>query len=361
MRVLIVDDSIHKIDDLSKYINDIYPLTLIDTAESISNALQIINEKEFVYNLIVIDQYLPIRNGEIPTPDGGQKLLFEINRTLNSKIPNYVLGFSQYDDSDINFSNIWKVITYKPDTSDWKDSFLEILKHISNTKFIEKPLEIIPTVFLEGLTDKFYLTEAMKIYFPDKLEKLNFVSQKCAGANWVASQLVVWSHTMSKNESGDYIKCIGLFDNDEAGKKAKTSLETKIISENQKKTCKAFLLKPKYNNDILEFYKKGCQIEIEIESLFNREILELANSKNLLEYRNPTFIENPKDWKQHEITSIDYIKMQEIKIDNLIYLKKVKKIKKEDFQKIIFQEKENSDLMINFRFLLEDILTELNI
>ncbi|MGV0948235.1 hypothetical protein ACTS93_14015 [Empedobacter falsenii] len=45
MKVLIVDDSIHKIDILSEFINNHSPNSYIDTAESISNALKTISNK----------------------------------------------------------------------------------------------------------------------------------------------------------------------------------------------------------------------------------------------------------------------------------------------------------------------------
>lgn len=72
MRVLIVDDSLDKITALSELINELVPNVLIETAENISNAITLLHKEE-IYNLAVIDLFLPIRSGEAPIHNGGGK------------------------------------------------------------------------------------------------------------------------------------------------------------------------------------------------------------------------------------------------------------------------------------------------
>ncbi|KUJ51738.1 response regulator [Chryseobacterium sp. JAH] len=360
MKVLIVDDSFDKINVLSDYINKHSPGSFIDTAESISNAIQVIRDKPIIYNLIIIDQYLPLRNNENPIPDGGKKLLADIYRNLKTKIPNYIIGFSQYENEDFEFSKIWKVIKFSSSSDDWKLPMSELLNHIKNNNFNNDKEIINATVFVEGLTDKFYLDQTINYYFPHLVDKITIKTQSSAGSNWVVHQIAAWSHSMFKDQSGRYIKCVGILDNDESGRKAKNDLDSKVFSENQKLTFKCLLLNQKYNPNILEFYKRKCKIEIDIESLFNLEIIKDADEKNFLEHRKNIFIENPSDWDPYENSIKDYIAEKKFDQDSLKYLKKVKSFNKTDFLQLISKGEIKNNL-VNFKLLLEDIIRELDL
>ena len=360
MKVLIVDDSFYKIDILSNYINRHSPGSFIDTAESISNAIQIIKEKPLIYNLIIIDQYLPTRNGENPIPNGGQLLLMEINRTLKSKIPNYIIGFSQYDNKDVEFSKIWKVIKFSADSTDWQLSLSELLNHIKNNNFNNESEIIKPTIFVEGLTDKFYFDQTISNYFPEFIDKISIRSQPNAGSSWVINQIVAWSHSMQKDDNDNYIKCVGILDNDVAGRKSKRDLDLKGFSANQKSTFKCISLAAKHNANILDYYKKGCKIEIDIESMFDINIWNLAEEKGILEMRNPVFSDDPIDWQPYTETSKDFMLKQGIIESNLIYTKKVKSLKKDDFLKIV-KKGDVKDNLKNMAVLLKEVINELGI
>ncbi|MGV0948238.1 hypothetical protein ACTS93_14030 [Empedobacter falsenii] len=284
----------------------------------------------------------------------------EINRTLKNKIPNYIIGFSQFDNYDVEFSKIWKVINFKIDTNDWKLSLSELLNHIKNNNF-NKEIDIIkPTVFVEGLTDKNYLDKALLYYYPEYIEKIDIKTQSSAGSSWVANQLISWSHSMFKDLNGNYIKAIGVFDNDESGIEAKKQLDLKVLSENQKSTFKTLVLKPNYNQSVLAFYQKGCKIDIEIESLFSVNILKNAENAGFLENRKTIFKEVPKDWNQLEVNAKDYLISLGLS-DEIVYLKKVKKINKECFLKLIGSNDDLKTEFFNFKKLLEDIFEQLNI
>lgn len=360
MKVLIVDDSLIKIDVLSKFINSQVPNSTIDIAENITNAISIIKNKTLVYNLIVIDQYLPLRNGEDPSPDGGKKLLSEINRTLQSKIPNYIVGFSQYDDSNYEFSKIWKVIKYNPSSNEWQQPFSELIYHIKNNNFNKENEVVLPTIFVEGQTDKFYIEQTILKYFPERKDKVMIKTQKNAGSNWVVNQIVAWSHSMLKNENGQYIKCIGLLDNDESGIRSKKELLDISFTENQQKTFKCILLKPEYNPEILNIYKKGIKIEIDIESLFSIKLWEKAEELGYLENRKIGVIEKPMSWNQLESSLKDFILLKGVEKHELIYLKKIKKVHKVDFKNLIHSE--NSEQSFEyFKNLVKDLFIELKI
>jgi len=362
MKVLIVDDSFIKIDILSDYINKHSPGSYIDTAESISNAIQIIKDKSLIYNLIIIDQYLPIRNGKDPISDGGQKLLFELYRKLKNKIPNYIIGFSQYDNPNVEFSKIWKVIKFETHSNDWQLSLSEMLNHIKNNNFNNDTELIKPTIFVEGLTDKFYFEQTIFNYFPHLIDKISIKSQSSAGSNWVINQIVAWSHSMYKDEDGNFIKCVGILDNDIAGRKSKKELDSKSFSSSHLKTFKCLTLSPKLNPLILDYYKKGCKIEMDSESLFDINIWTEAKNRDILEIRNPIFSENPIDWQPFSETSKDFILRQGIIEENLLYTNKIKSLKKDDFLKIVKKDASKmKNNLVNFETLLKDVIKELEI
>ncbi|MCG2760602.1 MAG: hypothetical protein L6407_05270, partial [Candidatus Delongbacteria bacterium] len=154
--------------------------------------------------------------------------------------------------------------------------------------------------------------------------------------------------------------CVGLLDQDDAGIKAKKVLATKAFTENQLKTFKCFELKPIYNTDVLNFYKKGIKIEIDIESLFPITVLKRAEELSYLEMRNPGFIEPPQKWIQFHTSFKEYCKGQGIEDDYFYYLNKVKKIKKDDFRKQV-DVSINSSELDNFKLLLNDLFIVLGI
>lgn len=363
MRVLIVDDSLDKISELSKVIYEIDPQAHIETCENISNAILCLTEGGF-FNLAVIDLFLPLRKNEEPKKNGGEKLLNEIYRKKQTlKIPNYIIGFSQYEENSSSFSPIWNVIRYCANNStNWKNSLKTLLNHIDSTKFVQILDEIVlPTIFVEGLTDQYYIKQAIEIFFADSLDRVKVISQKNAGANWVANQIPIWAMKLQKDIGGSYIKAIGLLDSDEAGNIAKSNIENRNLTDNEKQCCTLYQIKPNYNLDILEFYQKKCKIEIEIESLFPLNILNYAESNNWLEHRSKTFIEAPTDWKQHKETSIQYICKKDIPIEKQLYLKKVKMDKKIAFYNYVNSLKDKESVYINFKPLVNDLLKKIQV
>lgn len=363
MRVLIVDDSLEKISELSKLIYEITPNANIQTSENITNAVICLTDSD-CFNLAVIDLFLPLRNNEVPKKDGGKILLNEIYRKKQVlKIPNFIVGFSQYEENSSEFSTIWNVIKYcNNNSTQWKNSFKTLLNHIDSTEFIQISNEnVLPSIFVEGLTDQYYIKKAIELFFKDSLDKVKVISQKNAGANWVANQIPIWAMKLQKDLSGKYIKAIGLLDSDDAGNIARVNIESRNLSDNEKQCCGLYQIKPSWNLDVLEFYQNKCKIEMEIESLFTLDILKYAESQGWLEYRTKTFIEAPFDWKQHEQTSIQYISEKDIPEEKFLYLKKVKIDKKVAFSKYI-ESLENKELIfINFKPLVEELLKKTDV
>jgi hypothetical protein len=182
-------------------------------------------------------------------------------------------------------------------------------------------------------------------------------SQKNAGANWVAQQLVIWGHQLMRNANKELVKAIGLFDNDEAGIKAKNDVIKKLNTANQQEAAKIRMIQACHSANILEFYKKGLQIEIEIESLLPFKLLHYADEQGWLEYRNPLFIEMPKEWDQMTETVSNYLDRISFPKDSRVYLKKVKISKKEQFSKyVLAQADESIEVLDNLKTLLNELI-----
>jgi len=358
MRVLIVDDNIDKISDLSSEIYKIIPEALIETAENITNAISLLEEYE--YTLAVIDLLLPLRKDGELRRDGGKFLLNEIYRKNNMNCPKYILGFTQHDDNSLEFSNIWKTLKYNRHSVKWITELNQLLNHLKKLS-LHKPTDraVKPTVFTEGMTDKYYLDQAIAHYYFEFSEKINIKSQTNAGANWVANQVPIWALKHQKDNNQKYIKALGILDSDEAGDLARNKINQRNLTETEQKCCDVYQLKPKYNCDLLLFYKAGCKIEIEIESLFPIEILEYAEKNNWLENRNNPFIENPKDWKKFEESLGQFIERKGISSRYFLLLKKVKSKNKYDFLDYVKSIEDKDFVYQNFQCLIKDILGEI--
>ena len=359
MRILIVDDSIIKISALTKVIIESVPNAQISSTNSIQNTLEIINI-ELRFDLLVVDIELPLRVDELPNKHGGQILLGEIDRKIEpEKTPRYILGFTQYDDLKNTLSDIWRTVIYEPSRSNWFFGISKLLNHVSKTIVGDKITSVVPTLFVEGATDKIILQKALEYYYPEKQGLFDISTTESAGANWVANQIAIWAYSLKKDANGNYIQSLGMFDSDEAGNKAKSSIKDRINSDNEQNTFKVLQLAPSYNAELIDFYKRGCKIEIEIESLFSSDILNKAKELDWLEHRRNTFIENPKNWKQFEHTSLGYVESLGINQKLHCHVMKVKLQHKKDFSNHV--SKLSKEHYQNFKKLLDDIFIMLKI
>lgn len=362
MNILIVDDSIDKLSDVSKVLIDTNLTLNIGTVEDIQGAMVFL--KENTIDLLILDQYLPERKGKDETilKDGGFQLLSEISRKAKKiNTPKYVIGLSQYADECPAFSDIWCLIEYSPTHTKWYNPLIKILNHISeanvNGASDNFTKELLPTLFVEGLTDVDLLNFVVNHHFIDVKDKFIIASQKNAGANWVAQQLVIWGHQLSRNSEKQLVKAIGLFDSDEAGIKAKNDAIKKLNSSTQQEAVKISTIQVKHSSNIIEFYKRGLQIEIEIESLLPIKLLNYADEQGWLDYRNPLFIDLPKDWDQMTETLSDYLNRIRFPNDLRVYLKKIKISRKEQFVKFVLQEADESiEVLDNLKTLLSELI-----
>jgi len=362
MNVLIVDDSIDKLSEVSKILVAADLNIKINTVEDIQGAMFFLKENSV--DLLILDQFLPLIKGKDQKilKDGGYQLINEINRKADKIItPKYIIGLSQYYNECEDFSDIWKLVEYSPSHTKWCNPLIKILKHISNIKDVASNVNYnimtLPTIYVEGLTDLSLLNYVATHYFSEVKDKFSIESQRNAGANWVAQQLVIWGHKLKRNNENKLIKAIGLFDLDEAGVKAKNDALKKLNSSNQMEAVKVFAIQAKHNKNLIEFFKRGLQIEIEIESLMPVDILNYADKKGWLEYRTPLFIDPPKDWNQMNETVSAYLDKIKFPNELKVYLKKVKITNKEQFTEyVINRASESITVLDNLKLMLNELI-----
>lgn len=364
MKILIVDDDLNKISAVIKILAELEIPMQINSVEDIKSAMAQFQEVQ--YDLAIVDIFLPVKKGSVIQKDGGGQLLNELYRKRDShSIPKYIIGLSQMHPIEKqDFSEIWNILQYAPSSTKWSNSLKQLIRHIERVNFQNKnkfKLEkFIPTLFVEGMTDKFYLEKAFQLFAPEQLSKILIKSQSNAGANWVAAQLIIWGFQLPKDDDGNLIKGIALLDSDEAGNEAKIKINRILNSSQQEKACKNLQLSGNYSKDVLDYYKAGCQIEMEIESLFSLELLKEADSLGYLDNRNPTFIKKPSGWDEFKESAADYITSKEISQDALVLVKKVKMQKKKKFLQLVESKLEEGNLkeiFANFENLVNDIIS----
>lgn len=364
MKILIVDDSLDKVTAISEAIlSNRDSNVIIDCTEDIVTTLQSLTSIK--YDLVVLDLLLPWRKGEDPIENGGATLVKEIQRNSNKIVtPSYIIGLTQYDPEKVFFSDIWKAIKYSKGNTSWSTSLNEVISHVVKSKKTPNSLvNKLPTIFVEGKTDKEILIEAIKIHEP-KILQFADIDAKGNGANWVSKQICIWALQQQKEVGSENLLIgIGLLDSDNAGRSAKSEIERLVKTENGKNTYKIIQYKARHNLDLLPFFSNGLNIDIEIESLFTIDVLQKANDLGYMEDRTTIFETMPKDWNQMNTLLPDFLCTKGIKKDSHIYLKKIKEESKNKFCKMLssMSDNEKKEAFSNFDTLISEICDKLKI
>jgi AAA15 family ATPase/GTPase len=187
----------------------------------------------------------------------------------------------------------------------------EIIEIQKRYNEIEK--DKLPTLFVEGVTDKKILLKAFGVFDSQLKDKINIKTKKGAGINWVKDMLITWAH------SGKEIKAMGLFDYDTDSEKAiddyrdieKCKNNTLVKSESLKN------YKPQ---NIVDFFKKHIKLYFSIEDFFSIDYLKKAEEKGWTEPKNDLHLLNNR--KEYDKSLIEICKTSGISDDYLIYLKK---------------------------------------
>lgn len=358
LKILLVDDSNDKVVNIIKTIREVSEKIIVEiVTDFISAQKQLIS---FRYDLLILDIHIPIREGEQPNTDNGKNLLNEINRKTSINSPYYIISLTQYHDECFNLSDVWQTVNYIPESIDWKYPLVNLIKHIIKCNISNNDSSPSkPTIFLEGKTDEKILTEAIRLFKPELLSRITIRSEKSAGASWVARQIIVWSHTLIREDS-KYVKCIGLLDGDYAGKQAQEEINRVIKNDSaQSQTFRLFKLSTNYARHIISIKQKGLDLPVTLEEMFEHEIWEYAQKQSWIEKRtNPeNLLTNPDKWNKFETSLKDYIQSLNLDDKEILYLSCVKDDCKALFANYILSlpESEKTKALNCFGKLIEEI------
>lgn len=146
-----------------------------------------------------------------------------------------------------------------------KERELERTKQILNQNLLCD----IPTIFVEGKTDKQYLELAIKHYSQDLYEKIKrgqlriFTEEGKGGCSRLINWACAWIY------SGYTSKAVVLFDKDEAGRKAHEELCGHEIYRGKRSTAEIQVKYLEPSDEILELYRKQLDLPYEIEHLLS--------------------------------------------------------------------------------------------
>lgn len=355
--ILIVDDSNDKVANILKVIRELSSNIYIDIAIDFISAQKKLVSKQ--YDLLILDINLPVRYGEEPNLETGKNLLSEINRKSSLKSPFFIISVSQYSEECKDLSSIWQTVNYTPESNDWKNPIIEIIKHIIKCGFKQNSIvNIKPTLFLEGKTDELIIREAIKLFKPDLIDQIEIRSEKNAGASWVARQIIVWSHSLRKETN--YIKAIGLLDDDIAGKLSVDEVKRVVKNDSaESKTFRLFKLTPSYARHIIPIRRKGLELPITLEEMFTISIWKHAKTQAWLEPRTnaESLLTNPERWNKFDLSLKDHLETIDLTEEERLYLHCFKDDCKEDIAKYILSLSQEDRIVALkcFKKLVNDI------
>jgi CheY-like chemotaxis protein len=360
MRILIVDDSTSKLAAITLCIREVSSNFEIETCTDCSSCLLKLKAK---YDLLILDLVLPIRGQEEASSSGARIIINQIQRDKNLIPPTYIVGLTQFEEQLGSLQTIWPVITYNPSSLMWKESIIELLNHIakqenSSNKII---LEKRPTIYVEGKTDHTIISKCIELFYPQFFDKVIIKSEKNSGAAWVVRQIIVWAHSLPRDENENYIKCIGLFDNDKKGVEAIQEINRIIPANSAEANCfKTIKYQKKHAKHLVPIFSKGLTIPITLEHLFSDNHWKFAEAEGWLETQNhvDTFLNDPKDWDKVTMSMNEHLKTLNLTFEENLYLKKINIKYKVSFIKYILDRSEDDQKksLLNVKTVVEELL-----
>lgn len=161
-----------------------------------------------------------------------------------------------------------------------QEKIVSNLRNIVNTEMLSD----IPTIFVEGVTDKTYLQIAIKLFSEKMWEdlengKLRIYSKDGEdGCRSLVNRGLAWIYSGNKNKA--YL----LFDQDDAGKKSRNELiQNDIYKKGNGGRVKAELIVP--SEMIRSIFDKKLNFTFEIEHLLSVEFWKVLKKRNYLVQR----------------------------------------------------------------------------
>lgn len=364
MKVLIIDDDIQKLNTIIRTIKEVEDNCSIDNAVYGKEALRLMKNKR--YDLLIVDLNLPFTEIDEPTEDGGKKVVNEIYRNIKKiYVPNYIVGLTSFKEIINDYFNVWKVFHYESNNTKWVGNLKKILSHISHVNYLQEDEEPKkPTIFVEGETDFKYLNKAIDLFYPEFNDKVSFKFTKGnGGTNWVVNQSLIWMNSYNKDSNMKNIKAVALLDKDIAGKNAAKSIKEFFQNEKQRSILKIYTLDENNCEYVKNFFAIGCHIQFEIESMFNINEMKHAEKMGWLEENISSLVRIPKDFKMLNYNLKEYLLLNGIKEEEILYLKKVSWASKEKFCNFIlnYDTSKQREIFKNFKNILQEIFKKLEL
>ncbi len=288
--ILIVDDDLPKITSIITTIKDVVNDSLhIKQASCVQEAVEVLQNDQF--HLLITDLNMPLKYDDQSNVNGGQSLLRSIYKISNKlNVPMYIVGLTQFPALGQQYKGVWKIWHYDSTSEDWKINLRDLIFHITLVKSRINS-EKIETVFVEGPSDKILLRTGLNFFFNNLSHQINIETIKYGGgASWVERQLFIWSKSLSKrNGQEGYLKSIGLFDDDEAGRKSIINLRHTINCDSaESKTFSVVKAGYQFSPILKSIKSKGISFDTTIEDLLSISCWKIAIKRGWTENRNPS-------------------------------------------------------------------------
>ena len=362
--ILIVDDDLKKISTIIRTIREVYNDTLsISQASCVHEAIENLQKKE--YHLLITDLQMPLKHDDTLNNQGGEVLIKSIYRKrTNANVPMYIVGITQFENLKKDFKGVWKVWHYDSSNDDWKSNLRDLIFHISliKSRLHSKKIE---TIFVEGPTDKMLIENTIKHYHSDYLDKVYIDTiEYGGGASWVERQLFIWAKSLTTNTINDnYLKAVGVFDNDEAGLKAIDRLKNTIEPNSaDSKTFSIIKNSYKYSPLLKSIKSKGITFQTTIEDLISIECWIIAEENGWLVKRNISNIvidTTILDLKKDELNEHTLKENQFDSFEILLIINKINDAYKTQFCKLVCSY--DNSALIPIKYLIEDVFEKLKI
>ena len=364
--ILILDDTDTKVAKIISAIKELGIDVYIDSAIDMVGGRKLLSEKKF--DLLILDAMLPERKGGEKNENAGVILLQEIEIKRKLINPSHIIGLTQHENLVESFDDIWLSIHYDTQSDVWKELLKRKIKYISIASEYTSQVESFKsTIFVEGLTDVRIYRDCMQLYYPEYEDKIDIVSEKNAGSSWVARKLVAWANNMPKIE-GEPVFAVGIFDFDDAGKKAIIELNRAVPpgKGEKSKMTRAIKLEYKHAPILLEIVRKGINLPITLEEMFPVEMWKHANESDWLESRG-NLIECVVDKGKYNPMKhglLEFYEENGITDDELVYIqKKCKSEYKNKFTKYFLDMgvEKRKELLLQHSLILKDSIDFLKI
>lgn len=136
--VLIIDDTDGKVKALREFFErfDFIDANDIDVAESYNSAIRFLGDK--MYDLVILDLFLPLQKGDTPSAEHGMSLFKCIRNDEDIFRPLYIVGFTKEIPTDTQRDefkkNMWFLIESKENSNQWQEALGNLMGHMRNAK-----------------------------------------------------------------------------------------------------------------------------------------------------------------------------------------------------------------------------------